>query len=83
MFPTRKAREPYVPPVPVPGPESASTAGLKTASGATATIGLALWSLERFVFQSGVPTEVYVFVQWIVPAAGGVLVGLWQRRRSQ
>lgn len=48
-------------------------AQVQAASLTTATVGLVLWSAERFVFRGGLPPEVAAFLVLAVPYACGRL----------
>lgn len=80
----RKRLEPRVAPVSVAGAPPETHGVVRAVSGTTATVGLVVWALEAYAFRGpdALPLPVYVFVQWVVPAAGGLLVGAWHRRRT-
>jgi hypothetical protein len=58
-------------------------AQVHTATLTTATTGMVLWALDRWLFHGYIPPEVFVFVSLAVPALLGRLGAQWAYRRAQ
>jgi predicted lysophospholipase L1 biosynthesis ABC-type transport system permease subunit len=48
-----------------------------------ATTGAATWALNRWVFHTGMPPEIYIWVQLTIPVALGRLAAGWRVRVAE